>query len=98
MRAGLKRSWGEWASDVGGLQGTLGRGSAAVVGKTELIGLAHHVARESEHVGEWSTTLTRRARNAKREWARAHDRNGIGRSAPPSGGRDRTRTWAIIGR
>jgi hypothetical protein len=58
--AGLKRSWGAWASDVGGLHGARGRGSVAVVGKTELTGLAHCAMRESEHAGERSMTLTRR--------------------------------------
>jgi hypothetical protein len=60
VRVGLKKSWGAWVSDVGGLHGARGRGSAAVAGKTELTGLAHCVAGESERVGERSTTPTRR--------------------------------------
>jgi hypothetical protein len=66
---------------------SLSRGLAAVAGKTGLTGLAHRVARKSERAGERSTMLTRRARNAERDWVRAREGSGIDRSAPPGRGR-----------
>jgi hypothetical protein len=48
---GIKRSWGVWSSDVGGLHGERGRQSAAVAGKSELTRGHHGAAIESERAG-----------------------------------------------
>jgi hypothetical protein len=90
--AGLKRELGR----VGKRRGwsprrTRERGSAAVAGKTELTGLAHRAARQSERVAERFMVLTRKARSVEREWVRARERNGTDRSAPPGKGRERVR-------
>jgi hypothetical protein len=78
-----------------------GRGSTAVAGKSELIGLDHYAARESESAGEWSTTLMRWAHNAEREWAHTREGNDADRSAPSAEGegeRESVRTWpSLIG-
>jgi hypothetical protein len=74
-----------------------GRGSAAVLGKTELTRLSHCTARESERAGERFVALTRRACSAEREWARARKGNNADRSTPPVRGRGRGRECAGAG-
>jgi hypothetical protein len=62
---------------------------------TELTGLAHRAARESERAGERFVALTWQARSAEREWARAREGNGVDKSAPPGRGRERGRGLSL---
>jgi hypothetical protein len=62
--------------------------------KTELTRWPHDAARESERAGEQSMALTRRARSADREWARARMLALIGRPHRAEGERERECTDA----
>jgi hypothetical protein len=88
---GSKRSWGAWASDVGGLHGGCAYVGQRRFRRRQLTRRPHGATRESERAGERFTALTRQARDVEREWACARERSDTDRSAPPSRGRGEVR-------